>query len=239
MTGHHHQTPPGSRLLLLLRHGEVTSHRGDVPVTEAGLEYAYDTGREIGRHHRKILTLNGETKRTRQTAVAFAEGARMAGAEVIGPDTAHAMRNPDIYVAGVRVSMVSQPDALAAQVPGLSTEQAAQVPFFRAFFAAADSIQYWLQCEEPPGETSKMVAARILAFAISLVDAETTPTLIVGITHSPILRAISIACLNHDPGEPNWLAGVRAEIDTARNVRWDSVVDPLQQPFPLNLESSS
>ena len=33
--------------LFLLRHGEVTSHRGDVPVTEEGLQTAVEVGRRL------------------------------------------------------------------------------------------------------------------------------------------------------------------------------------------------
>ena len=52
--------------LFLLRHGEVTSHRGDVPVTEAGLQTAVDAGRRLAaRSDGAIRVISGETRRIR------------------------------------------------------------------------------------------------------------------------------------------------------------------------------
>ena len=57
--------------LFLLRHGEVTSHRGDVPVTEEGLQTAVEVGRRLaGRADGAIRVISGETRRTRDTAAA-------------------------------------------------------------------------------------------------------------------------------------------------------------------------
>ncbi len=218
----------GSHRLLLLRHGEVTSHRGDVPVTDQGLVYAHSVGEKIGGIFNSVRVINGETKRTQQTAVAIADGARFSGAYVSGPTEAHAMRNPDIYVAGIRVSMVSSAEALAAQVPGMSNDKAAKVPFFKAFFAASDRIRYWLDCESPPGDGAADITARIDGFARSLMDGDRVCDLTIGVTHSPILRAVMIANLGEDPGEPAWVSGLSAEIDAERQIHWSILSDPLQ-----------
>lgn len=228
----HDDSTPASHRLLLLRHGEVTSHKGDVPVTNRGLAYAQQVGAQLAAIASSVNVLNGETRRTQQTASAIADGARSAGLDVSGPAEAHAMRNPDIYVAGTRVSMVSTPEALAAQVPGMSNAQAAEVPFFEAFFAAKDRIRFWLDCEAPPGESSADVAERIEAFAASLVDMGAADRLTVGVTHSPILRSVMAAQLGEDPGEPAWVSGVAAEIHADRQVRWVMLSDPLQLKRP-------
>jgi hypothetical protein len=68
--------------LLLLRHGEVTSHRGDVAVTARGLDSAEDLGRRLAATADRIRVLTGETLRTRQTGAAIATGASAAGATV-------------------------------------------------------------------------------------------------------------------------------------------------------------
>lgn len=128
--------------LLLLRHGEVASHRGDVPVTEAGLAFAKEVGRRLGASEGPFSVLSGETLRTRQTALAITDGARSVGATVSDPRVSFAMRNPDIYVAGERVNMVSSPESLALQVDGLTVEKAAAVPFFREFFTATDRVGF-------------------------------------------------------------------------------------------------
>lgn len=222
-----HNTHTNVQRLLLLRHGHVSSHRGDVPVTEAGLTHATNVGRHIGRAYVKIRFLNGETLRTQQTAAALAAGARESGSEVLKMGAAHALRNPDIYVAGERVNMVSEAAALAAQIDDFSIQDAARVPFFERFFAADDRIGFWLECESPSGETNAVVASRLNDFAESLIDKDTTDTLIIGVTHSPIIRAVASTYLGVDPGEPNWVAGLDAEIDSDRNVIWRSLPDPM------------
>ena len=116
--------------LFLLRHGEVTSHRGDVPVTEEGLQTAVEVGRRLaGRADGAIRVISGETRRTRDTAAA-SPGSPEAGAEVLEDGVAFALRNPDLYLAGVRVDMVSSEAAFAAQIPGFTEADVAKVEFF-------------------------------------------------------------------------------------------------------------
>ncbi len=83
------------------------------------------------------------------------------GGIVIGPKVAFALRNPDLYLAGVRVNMVSSADALAEQVDGLSAEDVAFSGFFPTFFDSPDRIGWWLAHPSPPGEHARSVAARV------------------------------------------------------------------------------
>jgi broad specificity phosphatase PhoE len=206
------------RRLLLLRHGEVESHRGDVPVTPHGLAAAAETGRSLGKDADRLLVLTGDTRRARETGQAVAEGARAVGAAVAGPGVAFALRNPDLYLAGVRVNMVSSAAALAEQVPQLSAEDAARVPFFAGFLTANDRVGWWAHHPDPPGDDAPAVHRRIMAFASSLADAA-GPPVIVAVTHSPVLRACALAGLNRDPGEPAWLAGLEARIGPGQPVQ--------------------
>jgi broad specificity phosphatase PhoE len=205
---------PAPRRLLLLRHGQVDSHRGDVPITEAGVETALQVGRDVGKQaHGRILVLTGETLRARQTGAAMAEGARGVGSLVDGPRVAFALRNPDLYLGGVRVDMVSTPAALAEQVAGMGEEDAAAAPFFAEWLAATDRVGWWVRHPDPPGDDAATVRRRIQDFARSLTalgpdTAQTT----VAVTHSPVLRACALAVLDADPGEPDWLAGLEATI---------------------------
>lgn len=209
---------PRPRRLLLLRHGEVESHRGDVPVTARGLAGATEAGRSLGKDPPgQLLVLTGETRRARQTAQAIADGARSVGAAVDGPVVAFALRNPDLYLAGVRVDLVSSADALAAQVPGLTQQQAAGVPFFAGFLAADDRVGWWVRHRDPPGDDVAAVHRRIIAFARSLADAA-GPPVVAAVTHSPVLRACALAGLGQDPGEPGWLTGLGAVIRAGRPV---------------------
>ena len=82
-------------------------------------------------------------------------------ARVHGPVDSFALRNPDMYVAGTRVNMVSSPATLAEQVPGMTTEQAQANPWWSGFFSAPDRIGWWLGQEQPPGENADGLSARI------------------------------------------------------------------------------
>jgi broad specificity phosphatase PhoE len=205
--------------LLLLRHGEVGSHRGDVAVTDRGLDRAEGLGRRLAATADRIRVLTGGTLRARQTGAAIAAGAGAAGAAVDEPRVAFALRNPDIYVAGERVEMVSSAAALAEQVPGMTVDEAAAVPFFAAFFDHPDRIGWWLRLGDVPGEDAEALARRIDHFAASLPDRTAQPAeLTVGVTHSPVLRACALAHLGHDPGEPEWLTGLELSVGPDRRV---------------------
>jgi broad specificity phosphatase PhoE len=209
----------GTYRLLLLRHGEVPSHRGDLAVTERGLVTAERAGQAVAERGRRVRVLAGDTVRARQTADAIAAGARRGGAVVDGPRVAFALRNPDIYVAGDRVNMVSSAAALAEQVPGFTEREAGAVPFFSTFFDHPDRVGWWLRLADVPGDDAATVAARVTRFAASLPDRAADPAdLIVGVTHSPLLRACALAHLGYDPGEPEWVSGLELTVTPGRTV---------------------
>ena len=205
--------------LFLLRHGEVTSHRGDVPVTEAGLRTAVEVGRRLAaRADGPIRVISGETRRTRDTAAAVARGAEEAGAEVLEDGVAFALRNPDLYLAGVRVNMVSSEEAFAAQIPGFTEADVAKVPFFAEWLTVPDRVGWWVRHPEPPGDDAAAVADRIRTFAASLADRTDDTAFTVAVTHSPVLRACALDVAGSDIGEPDWLAGLEADIGADRSV---------------------
>ena len=60
-----------------VRHGKVSSHQGDVPVTDDGLEQAEEVGRKLAEEispDEDIFFLYAPTRRTRETAVAIRNG---------------------------------------------------------------------------------------------------------------------------------------------------------------------
>jgi broad specificity phosphatase PhoE len=211
--------PTSARKLYLLRHSVVASHRGDVPLTDEGREIARQAGLRLGASEKQIRLLYGSTLRARQTAESIAEGAVAAGAKATSPREAFALRNPDIYVAGERVNMVSSFEAVAEQVEGLSVEEATKVPFFRGFIGSSDRVGWWLREANPPGENAAAVAQRMVNFASSLADGPLAEFTTVAVTHSPILRACAMELLGTDPGEPEWVAGLLVEVDATRFVR--------------------
>lgn len=204
----------------MLRHGEVASHRGDVPVTEDGLKTAVGVGQRLAARADggTIRIINGTTRRTRETAEAVARGARKAGARVLDEEVAFALRNPDLYLAGTRVEMVSSEAAFAVQVPGLDVADVAAVPFYRDWLSAEDRVGWWVRHENPPGDDAAAVATRIDRFAASLADRIDDTVFTVAITHSPVIRAVALGLTGGDIGEPTWLAGLKAEISPDRTV---------------------
>ena len=206
--------------LYLLRHGEVTSHRGDVPITADAERQAFEVGKGFGlRDLQPIKVLSGETRRAKDTAAHLARGVVAAGGAVLGPEVAFALRNPDLYVAGVRVNMVSSADSLAEQVEGLSVEHVASLDFFPEFFASPDRIGWWMAHESPPGEDARSVAIRFRSFAASLIDSlPGSPDIVVAVTHSPLLRAVGLDFLGRDIGEPRWVSGLVVSVEGAQKI---------------------
>ncbi|MGI9647322.1 MAG: histidine phosphatase family protein [Acidimicrobiia bacterium] len=196
--------------LYLLRHGQVPSHRGDLSITPEAVQEAFVVGEGFGQRERGIVeVISGETRRAKETASHLAQGIVAADGQVIGPAVALALRNPDLYVAGTRVNMVSSPEALAAQVDGLSAQDVARLAFFREFLAAPDRIGMWLTHGSPPGEDARSVATRVRSFAASMVDSiPGRPEVVVAVTHSPLLRAVALDFLGRDIGEPPWVTGL-------------------------------
>jgi broad specificity phosphatase PhoE len=207
--------------LYLLRHGEVTSYQGDVPITHVAERQAYEVGRRLAREEGEPLrVLSGETRRTVDTSAHLAQGLIDAGAHVDGPSVAFALRNPDLYLAGVRVNMVGSTEAFAEQVDGVSAQDVEGLDFFPSFAASPDRIGWWLTHASPPGEDAATLAARIRSFASSLADpVPGLPEIIVAVTHSPLIRACGLDLLGEDIGEPPWVSGLVVTLDGDRYLR--------------------
>ena len=160
--------------------------------------------------------MHAPTLRTKQTAQEIRASmdetlGSGSGVDLLGVTEQWAIRNPDLYVAGQRVEMVSSAEALAEQLsaPAVDPETLSRHPFFGEFWASADRIGYWVEHPDPPGEDPVAVARRQMTFAMSLPDAtEGRPVRYVLSTHSPVLRAILLCYLGEDPGEPGYLEPV-------------------------------
>lgn len=206
--------------LYLLRHGEVTSHRGDVPITSAAERHSYEVGQKLGLDLTgPIRVLSGETRRAKETAAHLSRGLVDSGVDCTEHDVAFALRNPDLYVAGTRVNMVSSADTLAEQVEGLAADDVGSLPFFPQFFESPDRIGWWLTHPAPPGEGADSVAERISAFAASLNDpVPNRAEVVVAVTHSPLLRAVGQRFLGRDIGEPPWVSGLVMRVESERDI---------------------
>jgi len=202
-----------------IRHGHIASHRGDVPLTEEGIAQAREKGRALAGDlspDEIVRFMHAPTLRTRQTAEEVREGMRRSlkggfDTDVTDLREQPAIRNPDLFVAGQRVEMVSSADALSEQLttPPVDPATLSEHPFFSVFWASQDRIGYWLGHRDPPGEDPVAVGRRQMAFALSLPEAGGgAPTRYVLSTHSPVLRAILLSYLGEDPGEPEHLESV-------------------------------
>jgi broad specificity phosphatase PhoE len=222
----------GSVTVWFFRHGEVASHRGDVPLTDRGLRDAETAGRRLAAElepRARVELLHAPTQRTLETLDALRRGIAGAleggaGVELGTARLEPALRNPDLYVAGTRVEMVSSVAALAEQLPdgALSAGEIAGHSFFARFWAQDDRIRVWLDDEDPPGERSGEVARRLLTFARSLSDLDgSRPRHVVCVTHSGPLRALlRHYVLDEDPGEPGYVEAVRVRFARDRPPAW-------------------
>ncbi|MEU6698563.1 hypothetical protein [Pseudonocardia sp. NPDC046786] len=63
---------------------------------------------------------------------------------------AFALRNPDLYLAGVRVNMVSGAERFAVQVPGFDEADGRTVRFFDDWLTVPDRVGLWVAHENRP-----------------------------------------------------------------------------------------
>jgi broad specificity phosphatase PhoE len=223
------------------RHAEIPSHRGDLPATSAGLVHAERVGAELARScppGAHVEFLHAPTVRTVQTAEALCRGVRRglpAASDVrLGaPRTEPAIRNPDLYVAGRRVEMVSAVEAIAAQLPAdaLTPAELDRHFFFSRFLTSPDRIGLWVAEDDPPGERADDVARRVLSWARSLRDTSRPHARrYVCVTHSGPMRAVLRRyVLGRDPGEPEYVEPVELTFgpDGAAAWRFRDVVAPV------------
>ena len=210
-----------------VRHAKVASHQGNLPLTDEGRRQVEDAGRQFSREllpGEVVSLLHAPTRRTRETAlilysiiVEALDYVEQPQVYLSLPMEQWAIRNPDIYVAGTRIELVSTAEAVVEQLPpsSLNLEQVAQLPFLRGFWGGPDRIGYWVSHPNPPGEDADTVARRLLTFAVSLLDLpRAQPRRYICVTHSPTMRAfLRRYLLEHDPGEPGYLESVDIEFE--------------------------
>lgn len=193
-----------------------------MPLDPSGREEVEASGRRLAgfvRPGEEVHFLTTPTRRTKDTADVIRGTMREALGEQAGllaPREEWAIRNPDLFLAGRRVEMMSTPEAVAGQIPdaGLAPAVVDGHVFFNGFFRSPDRIGYWLGHPDPPGEDPTAVARRVVAFGESLLYvAPAHPRRYVCVTHSPVLRAVLIRFFHHDPGEPEWAESLDLVLD--------------------------
>ncbi|HET8854046.1 MAG TPA: phosphoglycerate mutase family protein, partial [Ktedonobacteraceae bacterium] len=110
-----------------VRHAKVASHQGNLPLTDEGRSQVEDAGRQFSRKllpGEVVSLLHAPTRRTRETALrlhssmtAVFDDVAEPPVRLLAPVEHWAIRNPDIYVAGSRIELVSTAEAVAEQLP--------------------------------------------------------------------------------------------------------------------------
>lgn len=201
----------GTVTVLLLRHAHVEGHRGDVPITDEGHGQARRAGEWIGSDGFKVgAVLYGGTRRTRETAEGILVGLGAGSPRAMEALDCFALRNPDLYLGGDRVSMVSTAGAFAEQTQNLTADDVSRVRFFREWLEHPERVGFWVAHQSPPGDTAASVSRRISAFAASLADVPAWQgKTVVAVTHSPVLRSVGLHLHGIDPGEPALVTGYK------------------------------
>jgi hypothetical protein len=136
-----------------------------------------------------------------------------AGDREVAVQDSFALRNPDLYLGGQRVSMVSTAEAFATQAPHLTPEDVLAVPFFAQWLTHPERVGFWVAHPSPPGDTAAMVAQRISGFAASMADVPAwRGSAVVAVTHSPVLRAVDLRHHGADRGEPAYVTGYQMTV---------------------------
>ena len=202
------------------RHAEIPSHRGAFPRPPPASCMSKRSARRSPHPcpaGARVEFLHAPTVRTVQTAEALRRGVRSGlgtgrDVQLGAPRVEQAIRNPDLYVAGYRVEMVSALDAVAAQLPddALTHDELERHPFFSRFLTAPDRVGLWVADDDPPGECGDDVARRFSAWARSMLDTTRQYAhCFVCVTHSGPLRAILRRyVLDRDAGEPEYVEPV-------------------------------
>src|SRR5690554_2987052 len=208
--------------LYLVRHAKVTSHNGDVPLADDAQKEIDQTARYIASKTpagEPVHFLTTQTLRSTDTAKGLRDVlARIEpGLDLAPLRDEYAIRNPDLYLAGHRVEMVSNGAAMARQLPeGLMTgEEVETLGFFGEFFVAPDRIGYWLRHPSPPGEDVRAVSRRVVQFSASLGHLRNGDAVtVIAVSHSPVLRAVLVDAMGlDDPGEPDWVEPIEIIIE--------------------------
>jgi broad specificity phosphatase PhoE len=179
-----------------------------VPITEEGHAQARRAGQWVAENGRQVAAvLYGGTRRSRETAEGILSGLGDAGSGVEVSD-AFALRNPDLYLGGDRVNMVSTAEAFAQQTRAMSPEDVTALDFYRRLLEHPERVGWWVAHPSPPGDDAASVARRIDAFARSAGDVPAwRGRTVVAVTHSPVLRSVGLALRGEDPGEPAYVSG--------------------------------
>lgn len=227
----------GNITIYLFRHGKVDGHNGDVPLSDDAQGDIDRAGSFVAAHTpdgETVLLLATKTVRSHDTAKRLGEviKAQNPALTIEGVHDEYAVRNPDLYLAGHRVEMVSNGNAMSRQLPEdtISGDAIEKLPFFGDFFRAPDRIGYWLFHDNPPGENATAVARRLLNYCRSCADTSPEKNLsIVAVSHSPVLRAILVAYMGlSDPGEPDWVEPITIRLGpTGSTIQFRDIIQPL------------
>lgn len=216
--------------LLLIRHGRVAHHRGDVPLTDLGVAQCEAAGKWFASEGIEIAgLLSGETLRTRDTADRFAEAYSGASDKPIPESVvSFGLRNPDLYLGGHRINLGEGAEFLASQAPGVDEAAVEASAFYGGLLTAKDRVGYWLEHGNVPGESAHDVGRRVDVLSRSLADVPSwRGKTVVAMTHSPVLRAVRFHHEGRYTKEPPFLHGYSLVVSPEGTVTFDEFATDL------------
>ena len=196
--------------LIMLRHGRVAHHRGDVPLTDMGIAQTEAAGAFFASEGIEVAgVLSGETIRTRDTADRFVASYRDAcDLPIPDPVVSFGLRNPDLYLGSHRINLGEGAESLASQADGVEPAAVEASTFYSGLMTASDRVGYWLEHGNVPGENAHDVGRRVDVLARSLVDVESwRGKTVVAVSHSPVMRAVRFHHTGAYSKEPPFLHG--------------------------------
>jgi len=208
----------------MLRHGRVAHHRGDVPLTDMGAAQAEAAGKWFAGEGIEIAgLLSGETLRTRDTADKFAAAYRGAcDLNLPDPVVSFGLRNPDLYLGGHRINLGEGAEFLASQSPGVEPADVKASVFYSGLIEAKDRVGHWLEHGNVPGENAHDVGRRVDVLVRSLVDvAGWRGKTVIGISHSPVMRAVRFNHWGEYSKEPPFLHGYSLTVRESGAIDFD------------------
>jgi broad specificity phosphatase PhoE len=208
--------------IVVVRHGHVANHQGDVALLPEGRLAAFNAGFHFADQvadSSAITVLYSPTLRTRETAQELASGLisgllvqNKTQARVSLPRHARARAAICNFQFIIDGQQTPPTDSMHASLPA----SAAHNLFFQGFWEAKqDPIGYWLNHPSENAEPPAIVAARLGAFIVSLLNAASSDVYFL-VTHSGPMRAFLRQALGADPGEPDFCEAFQVDASGVR-----------------------
>lgn len=216
----------------LIRHGQTQGYGTSAGLTQLGKWQSHRKGQNLARGLKdgtKVIFINADTARARETAVAVQEGINQGikrynihKVHIEDPVAVENFRNLQVWCDGEEKDPTSAFYRYDTVLEEYERKKIGDRPgwldeidrFWKVQAAGGDPIEYWLnqplQYFEPP----VIVVRRFWRGIISTINKynKDKHLRIFICTHSGAIRAVATSAVGHDPGEPHNLEDVRIRV---------------------------